>query len=98
MLAAAAGCSGLDPDSEGADATGREEVGDDSAAATATGRCRVTGCSGQVCADQPVVTTCEWKEEYACYRAHGICERDARGQCGFRPTPELAACLRALRP
>ncbi|WP_437735025.1 hypothetical protein [Sorangium sp. So ce1335] len=57
------------------------------------GRCRPTGCSGQVCADQVVYTTCEWREEYACYGDHGICERDASGQCGWRQTPELTACL-----
>ncbi|WP_437820044.1 hypothetical protein [Sorangium sp. So ce1078] len=56
-------------------------------------RCVVTGCSGQVCASEHVATTCEWREEYACYGEHGICERDASGQCGWRDTPELEACL-----
>jgi hypothetical protein len=35
-------------------------------ACPSTPACRRTGCSGQVCADQEVVTTCEWKPEYAC--------------------------------
>ncbi|MGK4006264.1 hypothetical protein WMF31_26835 [Sorangium sp. So ce1036] len=55
--------------------------------------CMVTGCSGQICASEPVYTTCEWREEYACYGEHGICERDASGRCGWRETPELEACL-----
>ncbi|WP_437996668.1 hypothetical protein WMF26_37605 [Sorangium sp. So ce185] len=57
--------------------------------------CVVTGCSGQVCADadDEVVTTCEWREEYACYAEHGVCERGASGECGWRETPELEACL-----
>ncbi|WP_437631422.1 hypothetical protein [Sorangium sp. So ce854] len=55
--------------------------------------CVVTGCSGQVCADDDVVTTCEYREEYACYGEHGVCERDASGACGWRQTPELEACL-----
>ncbi|AUX39835.1 uncharacterized protein SOCE26_012300 [Sorangium cellulosum] len=59
------------------------------------GRCVVTGCSGQVCASSQVFTTCEWREEYACYGDHGICERDASGRCGWRETPELQACLDA---
>ncbi|WP_437793269.1 hypothetical protein [Sorangium sp. So ce693] len=55
--------------------------------------CKVTGCSGQVCADEEVATTCEYREEYACYKEHGVCERDASGECGWRATPELEACL-----
>ena len=54
--------------------------------------CVRTGCSGQVCADSDVVTTCEWREEYACY-ASASCERQADGACGWTETPELAACL-----
>jgi eight-cysteine-cluster-containing protein len=53
-----------------------------------------TGCSGQICASQEVITTCEFREEYACYQDPAIttCGCNA-GQCGFAPTPELAACL-----
>lgn len=54
--------------------------------------CFRTGCSGQVCADEDVVTTCEWRDEYACY-AEATCERQADGACGWTETPELAACL-----
>jgi len=60
--------------------------------------CVVTGCSGQICADGDVATTCEWTEAYACYADHGICERDANGVCGWRPTAELEACLDAPAP
>lgn len=54
--------------------------------------CVRTGCSGQICADTDVITTCEWREEYACY-ADATCERQADGRCGFTATPELDACL-----
>ena len=54
--------------------------------------CFKTGCSGQICADQHIATTCEWREEYACYQ-DAICERQDDGQCGFRPTAELKKCL-----
>ncbi|WP_437965449.1 hypothetical protein WMF04_38310 [Sorangium sp. So ce260] len=57
------------------------------------GSCVVTGCSGQLCASDGIITTCEWREEYACYADHGVCERDASGECGWRATPELEACL-----
>lgn len=55
--------------------------------------CFKTGCSKQVCADEEVVTTCEWREQYACYQK-ARCERQANGSCGFTKTPELTACLR----
>lgn len=55
--------------------------------------CFVGGCSGQVCSDQAgVITTCEWRPEYACYRT-ATCERQPDGKCGWTPTPELEACL-----
>jgi eight-cysteine-cluster-containing protein len=54
--------------------------------------CHPTGCSGQVCADDDVITTCEWREEYACYMS-ATCERQSDGRCGWTPTPELTACL-----
>ncbi|WP_437765086.1 hypothetical protein WMF27_31825 [Sorangium sp. So ce281] len=60
--------------------------------------CVVTGCSGQVCADEEVATTCEYREEYACYKEHGVCERGASGECGWRATPELEACIAAASP
>ena len=55
--------------------------------------CFKTGCSSQVCSDQEVVTTCEWRQEYECYKT-ARCERQANGQCGFTDTPELRRCLR----
>lgn len=56
-------------------------------------RCHVGGCSGQVCSDDPgIITTCEWRPEYACY-ADATCERQPGGACGWTPTDELAACL-----
>lgn len=55
--------------------------------------CIKTGCSRQVCSDQEVMTTCEFRAEYACYQ-RATCERQASGECGFTDTPELRACLR----
>jgi hypothetical protein len=55
--------------------------------------CFKTGCSSQVCADEEVVTTCEYRPEYDCYK-RARCERQSNGKCGFTQTPELRACLR----
>ncbi|MDP3696626.1 MAG: Gmad2 immunoglobulin-like domain-containing protein [Candidatus Taylorbacteria bacterium] len=59
------------------------------------GACKVGGCSGQLCLDgseEDVVTTCEYKTEYACYKT-AKCERQEDGKCGWTPTEELVACL-----
>jgi hypothetical protein len=54
--------------------------------------CMKTGCSGQICSDEEVVTTCEYRTEYECYKK-AKCERQANGECGFTKTPELTSCL-----
>ena len=58
--------------------------------------CMKTGCSRQICSDEEVITTCEFKPEYECYKK-AACERQKNGECGFTPTPELAACLKRAR-
>jgi len=60
---------------------------------TPSGGCFVGGCSGQICSDEEgTVSTCEWREEYACYQ-DATCERQPDGECGWTPTAELQACL-----
>lgn len=54
--------------------------------------CIVTGCSGQVCAEEEVITTCEFRPEYACYK-DAVCERQANGECGWTETEKLRRCL-----
>lgn len=54
--------------------------------------CIKTGCSNQICADETVVTTCEYSPKYACYQK-ATCERQADGHCGFTKTKELMSCL-----
>jgi hypothetical protein len=58
--------------------------------------CLKTGCSGQVCSDKEVITTCEFRAEYECYKK-AACERQANGDCGFTQTAELTACLRRAK-
>lgn len=54
--------------------------------------CRSTGCSGQICAEEDVMTTCEFREEYVCYQT-ARCERQSNGRCGWTETSELRQCL-----
>ncbi|MBX4209330.1 hypothetical protein KW799_01355, partial [Candidatus Parcubacteria bacterium] len=54
--------------------------------------CHPTGCSGQICSDEDVASTCEYRPEYACY-AKAKCERQSTGLCGWTATAELKACL-----
>jgi hypothetical protein len=59
--------------------------------------CFIAGCSGQLCVDESgkdIITTCEFKEEYACYKT-AKCERQENNQCGWTPTESLVACLSA---
>jgi hypothetical protein len=61
--------------------------------------CARGGCSGTLCVEEgeDVMTTCEWRPEYACYDA-AACERQADGACGWTQTDELAACLASPPP
>jgi len=54
--------------------------------------CRATGCSGQICAEEEIMTTCEFLPEYTCYKT-ARCERQSDGQCDWKQTPELNSCL-----
>jgi hypothetical protein len=62
----------------------------------ASAECRPTGCSAQICSDQDVITTCEFRSEYACYQ-NAKCERQTTGQCGWTQTPALSQCLAQSR-
>lgn len=54
--------------------------------------CAPSGCSGQICADTSMITTCEFRPEYGCYRS-ATCERQANGHCGWTPSAALTQCL-----
>ena len=59
----------------------------------AQAECFVGGCSGQVCSeDEGVITTCEFRPEYACYHT-ATCEVQSDGKCGWTASAELSACL-----
>jgi eight-cysteine-cluster-containing protein len=56
--------------------------------------CVVTGCSGQICSDEEVTTTCEYKEIYSCYKT-ATCEVQPDGECGWAMDEKLRDCLQS---
>lgn len=58
--------------------------------------CQIAGCSNELCLSSEqvddVVTTCQWKAEYACYGT-ATCGKQANGVCGWSMTDELRACI-----
>jgi len=57
--------------------------------------CKIGGCSSQLCVNansDDVISTCEWREEYACYQT-ARCEQQTDGNCGWTQTEELTSCL-----
>jgi hypothetical protein len=62
----------------------------------ASADCEPTGCSNTICAEagKGVMSTCEFKAEYACY-SKAKCEKQANGACGWTRTADFEACLAA---
>ena len=54
--------------------------------------CVITGCSSHVCADRHIITTCEFRCEYACVRLT-TCEVQADGNCGWTTNAAFEACI-----
>jgi len=57
--------------------------------------CAIGGCSGQLCDKKDVInkvaTTCEWKEEYGCFRlTQCLC---IQNKCQWNQTPEYQQCI-----
>lgn len=63
-----------------------------------TTTCFVTGCHRQLCADHVLESSCKWQDEFTCYKNYGICERQANGQCNWRDTLDLTACIAKGKP
>ncbi len=58
--------------------------------------CVVGGCSGQLCleAAEEIASTCEFKNEYACY-SWAKCEKQFNGKCGWTKTTAFNQCITA---
>jgi eight-cysteine-cluster-containing protein len=61
---------------------------------TADEDCIRGGCSGTICQSKDaerIFTTCEYREEYACYQYSGCgC---SNGRCGWQPTSKFTECF-----
>jgi hypothetical protein len=58
--------------------------------------CRVTGCSGEVCASEPLATICVFLPHYVCFRDAQCSAQEGPGPepvCGWELTSELRECL-----
>lgn len=65
-------------------------------ACTSDADCVTDGCSGQLCraaSDAPIFTTCDYRPEYACYKAPTTACGCNSGVCGWAQTAALAQCL-----
>ena len=68
-------------------------TGADAGACSSSADCHRTGCSGEVCSDRDLLTSCLWRPAYACYgEPFARCACSA-GSCGWAPDPALSACL-----
>jgi len=56
------------------------------------GACSKQGCSGELCGDEPMISPCIFKAEYACYQS-ATCARQTTGRCGWTHTDDLVRCL-----
>jgi hypothetical protein len=61
-----------------------------------TGRCKLSGCAHEVCADENVITPCIWRPQFECYKT-ALCEVQSDGKCGWTTTRELETCLKNSR-
>ncbi len=60
--------------------------------------CVQSGCSGEVCAPEPVFTTCVWQEWFACLKLTRCGAFGPDGTCGFEPNEAFLDCLAKLKP
>jgi hypothetical protein len=58
-------------------------------------KCIITGCSSQICSDEEITTTCEYKEIYSCYETAN-CEVQKDGECGWTMDNDLSECLQSF--
>jgi hypothetical protein len=58
-------------------------------------KCIVSGCNGEICAEEPMDSICIYRPEYACYK-NAICEIQDDENCGWTLTEELMLCLGKL--
>lgn len=62
--------------------------------------CIVTGCSGEICMNQPeegddgIATSCEYKKYYECYKITNCVIEKSSKSCGWEKSQKFLACLK----
>ena len=64
----------------------------ESTSSTVSGGCMIGGCSGEICADEEMMSNCMYRPEFSCYRG-ASCARNKAGQCAWVETKELTKCI-----
>jgi len=57
-------------------------------------KCMRTGCSKELCADKPMMSTCMYKKEYYCYQYREC--KETNGSCSWQDTETYKNCLQKL--
>jgi eight-cysteine-cluster-containing protein len=58
--------------------------------------CMSSGCSGEICAAQPMISVCLWKPEFACYKLTE-CAANADGTCAWQENEEFLDCMKEFK-
>lgn len=58
--------------------------------------CIISGCSGEICFEESMVSPCIYKPEYDCYK-DAVCKKQEDNKCGWTQTEELSKCFEEKR-
>ena len=58
--------------------------------------CIISGCSGEICAAEPMGSSCEWKPEYECLQFTKCGYFGPEDTCGWKMTDAYWLCLKEL--
>lgn len=53
--------------------------------------CKISGCSGEICAEQEMTSICLYKPEFECYSLTNC--KCVNGKCGWEQTKEFLDCV-----
>ncbi len=58
--------------------------------------CKVSGCSGEICAAEEMASICIWAPYYECFKYSSCGNFNADGGCGWEPNDAFLACMEKL--
>lgn len=53
--------------------------------------CKVSGCNGEICGKEEMMSICIYKPEFECYKLSKC--KCIKGKCNWEQTEELLSCL-----